>query len=193
MRTRGLAFVIAFSCAAVAGAAACGGNTSASTASETDGGGTDGGGPDAGEGDAGLFPADVSKVVVKALGGGPLPPPPDGSTCTPTNATYTFVLPARTLSWSFCDWGDGGPYVLRTGEKNLTEAEYASFEAIMRKITRTTKTQCGFDKPTETITFTTPSGDVTYYDDFYFCDANDPKIYVSGIDDLLYALYQYAR
>ena len=143
--------------------------------------------------DAGLIPEGVTKIAVTAKGGGPLPPPPDGSTCQPTNVTYTIGLPDRELSWNVCDWGDGGPYFFRNGQKTLTASEYAAIDTAVNALARTTTPACGFDKPTEDVTFTTPSGTVTYYDDFYFCDASDPKPYVKGIDLIIQTIDQYAR
>lgn len=143
--------------------------------------------------DGSLIPEGVTKFVVTAKGGGPLPPPPDGSTCRPTNATYTIGLPNRELSWNVCDWGDGGPYFLRDGQKTLSASEYAPIDTAVSALARTTTPVCGFDKHKEDITFTTPSGAVTYYDDFYFCDASDSKPYVKGIDEIIQAIDSHTR
>ena len=66
-------------------------------------------------------------------------------------------------------------------------------DTALHALKRTTTKQCGADKPSEEIVFSTPSGDTTYYDDFYFCDTSDGKIYVSGIDDVLAELGKLAR
>lgn len=184
--------------------AACNGDTSTSSTPSDGGNGTsssggssgdvDGSQPtDASVGDAGLFPTDTTKIVFTSKGGGPLPPPPDGSVCQETDITYTLLLPSRELSWKVCEGFNGAPYTYRTGQKTLTAEQYATIEAPLKALTRTTTVQCGADKPSEQIVFTRPSGDVTYYDDFYFCDASDPKIYVHGLEDVFSAMTMLAQ
>lgn len=195
MRARSLSLGSAILGLVVCLAAACDGETTTANGSTSDGGGGGGdsatgndGAPNDGGVDSGLYPADTTKIVFTSQGGGPLPPPPDGSVCQEVDITYTIVLPARELSWKVCEDVDGGPFAYRTGQKTLTAMQFASVEATLRALTRTTTVQCGADKPEEKITFTTPSGEVTYYDDFYFCDANDTKLYVGGMEDVFTAI-----
>src|SRR5688572_6584910 len=119
---RSFAFAISLSCVSMSAVVtACEDSTSSTTASDAgtgDSAPVDGGSGDAST-DASLVPDGVTKIVVTEKGGGPLPPPPDGSTCQPADATYTIVLPARDLSWSVCEFGDGGPYIARTGQRTL--------------------------------------------------------------------------
>lgn len=174
---------------------ACGGSTS------TGGSGADGGpgGGDAsaidgssnmdggGSSDGGttdLFPADTQKIVVSSKGGFG-PGLIDGSTCAPSDTTYTLTLPARELTWKVCSAVEGGPtYAFDTGTKTLSAADTAPLEAALHAIAVTTTTMCGADAPTETVTFTTPSGDKVLYDDFYYC-MDDGKTYVHGIGAVL--------
>lgn len=176
-------------------AAACDGETTANGGSVNDGGGgtdsaiADGAAPrDGGAVDSGLYPTDATKILFTSKGGGPLPPPPDGSVCQQVDITYTILLPSRELSWQVCEAGDGGAYGYRTGQKTLTAEQFAGVEATFRALTRTTTVKCGADKPLEQLTFTRPSGETTYYDDFYFCDVNDPKLYVAGMEDVFTAI-----
>jgi hypothetical protein len=178
-------------------AIACGGSTSGSTPQDDAGTSTtDSGHPtgDASTTDAGtdLFPADATKIVVTEKGGFG-PSPPDGSVCFISDVTYTLVFASRELSWNICEAPDGGPFAFRTGQATLSEADFATVSATLHALTRTTDTQCGADKPSGQIVFTTPAGEITYYDDFYFCDPKDTKIYVSGIDAVLAALGKLAK
>lgn len=173
-------------------AVACGGSSTSTGVTEgTDGGAdaaaTDGAKTDsatledgATDGGTDLFLPDTTKIVLTVKGGfgpGPL----DGSTCTPADLTYTLTLPARELSWKLCELADGGSYAFRTGQRTLSAEEYAPVSAALHALQRATQTACGADAPNEEIVLTTPSGDTTYYDDFYFCNASDPKIYVTNL------------
>lgn len=134
---------------------------------------------DASEGEA-IVPADASKLVLTEKGGF-VAQAPDGSTCTKVDATYTIALPARELAWKTCEATDSGPYAFVTGTRALTEAEYAPIQTALRALRRATKTACGADKPEEKLVVTTPSGEKAYFDDFYFCNVNDTKTYVTGL------------
>jgi hypothetical protein len=187
-------FLFAFVSVTLSAAAAACSDSSTSASSDADAGGTgtvaDGASAtDAtseGSGDAGnpLIPDGVTKIVFTSKGGF-VPTPPDGSTCSTVDITYTITLPARVFSWKICQAGaDSGPNAFLTGEKILTAEQYAGIDDAIQALKRQTVPQCGADKPNEEITFTSPSGEVTYYDDFYFCDANDTKIYVSGMENV---------
>lgn len=146
------------------------------------------------DGDAGgdLFPPGTTKIVVTSKGGFPTPFV-DGSVCVEEDATYTLLLPARDLSWKVCESLDGGPSQYLTGQKTLSASEYTPLESAIRALRRTQETQCGADKPTEAIVFTTPAGEVAYQDDFYFCNPNDTTVFVKGMDTVLGVLRQLAK
>ena len=175
---------------------ACGGSTATSTTPGTDAGNeTKDASSDAvvpADGGSALYPDGTTKIVVTQKGGFE-GPGPDGSACTMADATYTLVLPARDLSWKVCDSNDGAPYAFGTGQKTIAVADFGPLDAALHALKRTTVKQCGADKPSEDIVFSTPSGDVTYYDDFYFCDPTDGKTYVSGIDEVLAELGKLTR
>jgi hypothetical protein len=183
-------FLFALALVSISAAVAACSSSSTSTGGDPDAGGTDGGTTtDATSeeiSDAGnpLIPDGVTKIVFTSKGGF-VPTPPDGSTCSTVDITYTITLPARVFSWKICQAGaDSGPNAFLTGEKILTAEQYAGIDDAIQALKRQTVPQCGADKPNEEITFTSPSGEVTYYDDFYFCDANDTKIYVSGMENV---------
>ena len=69
----------------------------------------------------------------------------------------------------------------RWGASSVAGRSFASSNVPLR-------TRCPAD-----ITFTTPSGAVTYYDDFYVCDASDSKPYVKGIDEIIQAIDSHTR
>jgi hypothetical protein len=183
-------FLFALALVSISAAVAACSSSSTSTGGDPDAGGTDGGTTtDATSeeiSDAGnpLIPDGVTKIVFTSKGGF-VPTPPDGSTCSTVDITYTITLPARVFSWKICQAdADSGPNAFLTGEKTLTPEQYAGIDDAIQALKRQTVPQCGADKPNEEITFTSPSGEVTYYDDFYFCDANDTKIYVSGMENV---------
>lgn len=198
MKSTSLSFVIALAALAVSAAVACTSSTSASgdsdagtgkDASTLDGGGgdsatTDGGG----DGGGGLYPDGVTKIVVTSKGGFTAGAP-DGSTCQPADVTYTLTPATRELAWKICEQADGSAvFAFRTGQKTLTAEQYKDVDDAIHALKRQTQKQCGADAPSEQITFTTASGDVTYYDDFYFCDENDTKIFVIGLGDVFAAI-----
>jgi hypothetical protein len=180
--------------------AACSTSSTSSGGGDPDGGGVvpDGGtttdATSEGSSDAGnpLIPAGVTKIVFTSKGGF-VPQGPDGSTCSTVDITYTLMLPALEFSWQICEATDAGPYAFRTGSRTLSAAEYATIDTAIQGLKRQTMVQCGADKPSEEITFTSPSGEVTYLDEFYFCDANDTKVYVSGMENVFSAMTMQVR
>jgi hypothetical protein len=196
-----LLFVLAPLVAAVA--VACGGSTSTSTATDVDAGGGADAGVDAKTEDAAvrdaetdanadLFPSDTTKIVITEKGGF-VPAPPAGSACSLIDQTYTLLLASRELSWKFCEATDAGPNAYRTGQTTIATADFNALSSALHGLRRATQTQCGADAPEQVIVFSTPSGDATYYDDFYFCDANDPKPYVKGLDAVFAELRKHAK
>lgn len=195
-----LPFLFAFSVTAVSAVlAACSTSSTSSGGGDPDGGGVlpDGGtttdaSSDGGSGGNPLIPAGVTKIVFTSKGGF-LAPGPDGSTCTAVDITYTLTLPDRGFTWTICESIDGGPNGFRDGSRFLTVEEYAKVDEAIQALKRQTMVQCGADKPEEKITFTSPSGEVTYLDDFYFCDANDTKIYVTGMENVFSVMTMQVR
>jgi hypothetical protein len=175
-RTRGGGLFLAL---ALGFAVACGGATASSSS-----------GSDVDPSD--IFPSDTTQIVITEKGGFP-DDGPDGSTCTQVDATYTLALPSRALSWKVCDATNGGPYAFASGQTTLSEADFAPIAQALHALHRATQTGCGADKPAETIVFTTPAGATTYHDDFYFCDAKDTKLYVTGLDTLRTAVRERAK
>ena len=163
-------FVLAF------GTLACSGSTLA-----TDDGST----PDSGAPD--LVPSGSTKAVV-SISGGFTGPGGDGSTCHSADDTYTLDLGTKALTWKICRADDAGVYAYVTGNKALSDTEFSNVSAKMHALERATATKCGADAPDETIVFSAPAGDTTLYDDFYFCDKNDTKIYVTNLGDVISAL-----
>jgi hypothetical protein len=182
---------------------ACGGSA-ATTTTGGDGGGvdasTDGSTPDgsvadgATDGSTGgdLFPADTTKIVVTEKGGFGIGAP-DGSTCSPIDRTFTLLYPSGELSWKLCEASDAGTYSFTEGKKTFSQAELAPLTTALHGLRRATQTACGADKPSEEIVFTTPAGETTYLDDFYFCDPKDTKAYVTGLDEVLAELGKLAK
>jgi len=170
---------------AVSAGLGCSGSQSSSSPTVA----SDAGTSDAG---AGLAPADATKIAISKKGGFAASPP-DGSTCRPVDTTYTFLPSTRALSWSDCASQDGGVYTLETGQKTLTPAEAATVQAAVDGLRRATQKKCGADAPQVAVTFTTPRGDVTYFDDFYYCNDIDGRLYVIGLDAVVGELTKLAK
>jgi hypothetical protein len=186
--------VLAVACGSTASGTGTGtGTDGGSTDSAVEGSTTDGSTQDgATDGGTDLFPSDTTKIVVTDKGGFGLPAP-DGSTCSISDRTFTLLLPARELSWKLCELTDAGNYEFRTGQVTLSAADFVPLSDALHGLRRATMTGCGADKPVETIVFTTPAGDTTYEDSFYFCNASDPKAYVTGLDAVLSELDKLAK
>ena len=195
-----LPFLFALTVASVTAVVSACSSSSTSTGS-SGGADTDGGGvlPDGGTttdgatgGNNPLIPEGVTKIVFTSKGGF-VGPGLDGSTCSTVDITYTLTLPDRGFLWKICESIDGGPNGFRDGSRFLTVEEYAKVDAAIQALKRQTMVQCGADKPEEKITFTSPSGEVSYLDDFYFCDANDTKIYVTGMENVFSVMTMQVR
>lgn len=186
--------LLPFLAALVGLAAACSGSVAGPLGA--DGGGADGGGGDSSITDAGggdLFPADTTKVVVTEKGGFGASSPA-GSTCSQEDRTYTITLPARTLDAKVCASSTaGGPNAYVTRQTLLSEAEYAPIATALHAVHHSTEAACGADKPAETLTFTTPSAETRYDDDFYSCNKEPGRVYVKGIDAVLDAVVARAK
>ena len=66
-----------------------------------------------------LFPDDATSVELQVTGG-LAPTPGAGSTCTPADDSYTYVVATRALSWSACTSPTpGGAYTTQTGQATL--------------------------------------------------------------------------
>lgn len=196
-----LPFLFALGVASVSAVvSACSSSSTSTGGADPDGGGivpdggttTDASGDGSSGGGNPLIPAGVTKIVFTSKGGF-VGPGLDGSTCSTVDITYTLTLPDRGFLWKICESIDGGPNGFRDGSRFLTVEEYAKVDAAIQALKRQTMTQCGADKPEEKITFTSPSGEVTYYDDFYFCDATDTKLYVSGMENVFSVMTMQVR
>jgi hypothetical protein len=204
-------FAIALVASAISAAVACG--DAAAPRDDTDDGGNDAAPVDGNGGadvvadapgetsvdagadaivDASVYPDGVTNIVVTEKGGY-IAPGPDGSTCTPIDDTYGIALPTRELTWKCCRPTDAGPYELSTGTKTLSAAEYVPVDTALHALTLSNRKYCGADKPVGKITLTTPSGVVTFHDDFYTCVKQPGYTYVAGFDDVVAPLRQYAR
>ncbi|MDB4940957.1 MAG: hypothetical protein JWP97_491 [Labilithrix sp.] len=159
------------------------GSTSDSAASD---GATSDAAPHDASTDAGedLYPADTTKVVVISKGGFTATAPA-GSSCQQKDDTYTYIPRTHELSWKLCEPDDAGLYDYRIGQRTLPAAAYEPLEAAMHGLRRATDPACGADAPTQSITFSAPSGGATYFDDFYFCSKDDPTPYVKNLDDVI--------
>lgn len=65
-----------------------------------------------------VFPDDATRLELHVTGG-LAPTPAAGSTCTPADDTYAYVLATRALSWTSCESDAGGVYTPRSAQATL--------------------------------------------------------------------------
>ncbi len=183
-------------------AVACGQSTTTSShdagASGTSSGGT-GGSAGSGGTDHSLWPLGATKLSASASGGGPLPPTPAGSECSPQTDLNQFsvVIATKLFSFQLCMAGAtfNAPYKLLKGSRTLSESEYGDLDRAMQMLQLSQNaSSCGADKGLESITLTTPAGEKAYTDSFYRCgDTTGTKVYVDNIDAVFSVFYTLAR
>ena len=143
---------------------------------------------------ANMVPDGVTKIFLKVHDEGFYPWSPSGSTCSPWDeGTFTIVLPSRELSWKYCASTQAGLYDIREGQRVLTPAEYAVLDDLMHAFEPSNNELLAADGADVWITFTTPSGETTYRDDFYGFRAEPGEVLVDGLAEMLTPLRQYAR
>jgi len=131
---------------------------------------------------ADLFPADTTRVV--ATPPVLVYPTPAGSSCERSDTAYTLDLPARKLSWKVCKQEqDSELFAFDEGERTLSAEEVAPIETALHALRKADPSNdCVAGTGPMTVTFTTPAGDQTYYDD---TDCSSEREHATGIEDVL--------
>jgi hypothetical protein len=134
-----------------------------------------------------IYTSDVQTVVAEDEGGGFVPQPPPGSACSLGAAKYTLTVATKQVDWTRCVSSGTDPYKQTMGSKTLSEADFKELTTYLEKLTvAPNDNTCGADKPTETLTIVTPSGQQVYGDSFYACNTKDkPLVQSDGLDNLL--------
>lgn len=65
-----------------------------------------------------VFPDNTTTLEMHVTGG-LAPNPGPGSTCTPQDTTYDYVLATRALSWTACQSGSDGVFTKQSGQDTL--------------------------------------------------------------------------
>lgn len=137
-----------------------------------------------------VFPSDTLKVVVKATGG--MPRGQDDTLCRGYDDTYTLLLPSHELSWRSCDWLDAGGQGFNTGERALSDAEYAALATALQALRTIPDGGCWEDVAETRVTFTTATGETSYLGEGSWCnDAGPPA--VTGLDSVFAELAKLRR
>jgi hypothetical protein len=130
-----------------------------------------------------VWPTDATELQAYSGGGGEAPPPPQGSECAMGERSFHVIVTTKLFDWSVCITNPPytDPYKFDSGQRTLTDAEYAEIDTAMKHVTIVTGTSCGADKPMMTLTVVTPQGSHEYTDSFYECMGGG-KTYVDNID-----------
>ena len=106
-----------------------------------------------------VFPDNATTLELHVTGG-LAPTPGAGSTCTPEDTTYDYVLATRALSWTACDTGSDGVFTQQSGQDTLTtDAAHQLHDALTALALP--PDPCGGDF-TATLHFSTPDGASDY-------------------------------
>ena len=132
-----------------------------------------------------IWPSNATEMVLTNSGGGFAPPAPTGSECQSGEDTFTLTVATRNFAWKECQGSGSDPYLFVSDQRVLSQAEFDGVVEALRAVTVSTRTGCGADKGSLTLTVTTPTGDHQYLDDFYAC--NHAGTYVSGLDEVFQA------
>jgi hypothetical protein len=136
----------------------------------------------------------LTNATLMSRGGGlTIPGRPQGAACDPQVYWYTLDLAAGTLQWSRCQVaGDGqtaADYSLDERTRTLSSSERHDAQAALHAVRVSDGTGCGADKAYLELTVHSPTGWLTYGDDFYACTNKDKFVYfVNGLDNLHTAL-----
>jgi hypothetical protein len=136
-----------------------------------------------------IWPSNAQTLVADSPGGGFTPTPPPGSNCAYGKLHFTLTVATGAFSFERCVPGAtfSDPLTLVTGSRTLTPAEAATIDAAMNALTPPKNTtNCGADKPSYTVTVTTPASAATYYDSFYVCNGGG-RTYLDNIDGVFSA------
>jgi hypothetical protein len=107
-----------------------------------------------------LVPDDATRVVIHRQGGF-TPQPPQGSTCTTIDETFTVDLATGAITYHVCSTAAGNsPYSFADGQLSPTADDTATIRDLIAQLP-TTIPQCGGDID-DAITVIAPSGTTTY-------------------------------
>ena len=107
-----------------------------------------------------LVPDDATRVVVHRQGG-LAPQPPEGSTCTTVDETFSVDVATGAIAYHVCSSAAGNsPYAFQDGQLTPTAADLAMIRSLIAELP-TQIPQCGGDID-DALTVITPSGSTTY-------------------------------
>jgi hypothetical protein len=152
-------------------------------------GGTGGATPDPGAALAvgtKIWTADATKLVaeIRGDGGGYAGAPGSAAPPCARGWTYTLTMADRKLSWHLCDDRAPAATALQIGERILAPAELASVVQALDGVTVSNSGPHNFEKPTETLTITTPAGERVFEEE----TSSPSRTVVANVDPVFAAL-----
>lgn len=106
-----------------------------------------------------VFPATATSLQLH-VAGGLAPMPAAGSTCTPADDSFTYVIATEMLSWTECSSPTaGGVYAFVPGQATLDDDAAAQLVDALQALAPPPQ-PCGGDF-SATLVFATPAGDTT--------------------------------
>jgi hypothetical protein len=125
----------------------------------------------------GLFPSDTTSVSLHEIGG-LVPQPAAGSTCIPSDASYSYVFATHVLTSRVCSSPTaGGVYAFAPGQVTLDDGTATQFTEALHAL-EPPPSPCGSDFHA-TLVFSTPDGDQT----------NDAAECLVGYNEMASVLY----
>ena len=128
-----------------------------------------------------VFSSATSTLVAQDLGGGFVPQPPPGSTCTVNAKKFTLTVATRTVAWTRCV-GDGkSAYMETSGNQTLSETDFKNLVPLLENLRVVSPNgACIADASMLSVNVTTPLGSQEYVDDGFQCQVKDKPLLDRG-------------
>lgn len=128
-----------------------------------------------------VFSSSTTTLVAQDLGGGFVPQPPPGSTCTVNAKKFTLTVATRAVAWTRCV-GDGKvAYMETSGTQTLSETDFKNLVPLLENLRVVSPDGgCIADASMLSIRVTTPIGAQDYVDDGFQCQVKDKPLLDRG-------------
>lgn len=128
-----------------------------------------------------VWSTSTTTLVAADQGGGFVPQPPPGSTCTVNAKKFTLTVATRSVAWTRCV-GDGKvAYMETSGTQTLSETDYKNLLPLLENLMVVKPDGgCIADASMLTLNVTTPLGAQDYVDDGFQCQVTDKPLLDRG-------------
>ena len=128
-----------------------------------------------------VFSSSTSTLIAQDQGGGFVPQPPPGSTCTVNAKKFTLTVATRAVAWTRCV-GDGkSAYMETSGNQTLSETDFKNLVPLLENLRVVTPNGgCIADASMLSVTVKTPLGSQDYVDDGFQCQVKDKPLLDRG-------------